>query len=142
MFRARKKLKTSKIGTDTLIGKNTEIYGDIRFNGGVRLHVDGSIKGNVVAEDNSSALLTLSKQGSIEGEVRVPNIVLDGTVLGDVHASEHIELACNARVTGNVYYSLIEMAMGAEVNGNLVRSGNDVGATMALGHDEPVTLAD
>jgi cytoskeletal protein CcmA (bactofilin family) len=32
----------------------------------------------------------------------------------------HIELAPQARVKGNVYYSLIEMAMGAEVNGSLV----------------------
>jgi cytoskeletal protein CcmA (bactofilin family) len=50
----------------------------------------------------------------------VHNIVLNGEVLGDVHAFEHIELAAAARVTGNVYYNLIEMAMGAEVNGSLV----------------------
>jgi cytoskeletal protein CcmA (bactofilin family) len=37
-----------------------------------------------------------------------------------VHALSHVELAAQARVHGNVYYSLIEMAMGAEVNGNLV----------------------
>lgn len=143
MFGSRKKYKSAKnTGTDTLVGRNTQLYGDVRFTGGVRLHVDGAIKGNVVAEDDSSALLTLSKQGTIEGEVRVPNIILDGVVLGDVYASEHIELASNARVTGNVYYSLIEMAMGAEVNGNLVRSSGESEAAMALGHDSPVPIAD
>ena len=47
-------------------------------------------------------------------------MVANGTVIGDVHALAHVELAAQARVHGNVYYSLIEMAMGAEVNGNLV----------------------
>ena len=103
---------------DSLIGQNTEIRGDVVFRGG--LHVNGVIRGNVISEDDSGSVLTVSEQGTIEGEVKVPNIVLNGTIIGDVHAAEHIELAAKARVNGNVYYSLIEMAMGAEVNGNLV----------------------
>ncbi len=114
-----KKFKAAKI--DSLIGKNTELFGDVHFMGG--LHVDGTIRGNVIAAGESSSVLTLSDHGTIEGEVRVPSIVLNGVVLGDVYARDHIELASNARVTGNVYYTLIEMAMGAEVNGNLVRAG-------------------
>lgn len=102
---------------DTLIGGSTELRGDVYFKDG--LHIDGVVKGNVVAEGEHS-MLTMSEQGRIEGEVRVRNIVLNGEVVGDVYASEHIELAPAARVTGNVYYNLIEMAMGAEVNGKLV----------------------
>ena len=116
MLRKRKKFKAGRI--DSLIGHQTEMHGDIRFNGG--LHVDGVIHGNVFADDGSGSLLTVSEHGTIEGEVKVPNIILNGVVVGDVHASEHVELAQKARVTGNVYYTLIEMAMGAEVNGNLV----------------------
>jgi len=82
--------------------------------------VDGVIQGNVIAEGEGRSVLILSEHGRIEGEVRVPQVVLNGTVIGDVHASERIELASKARVTGNVYYSLIEMAIGAEVNGSLV----------------------
>ena len=108
---------------DTLIGHNTEFRGDVIFRGG--LHVDGTIKGNVIAEEGTGSVLSLSERGLIEGEVRVPNIVLNGRVVGDVHASEHIELALQARIKGNVYYKLIEMARGAEVNGNLVHQGVD-----------------
>jgi cytoskeletal protein CcmA (bactofilin family) len=68
--------------------------------------------------------LHLSEHGRIEGEVRVPHINLNGTVNGDVHASDAVELASHARVNGNVYYKLIEMAMGAEVNGNLVHESD------------------
>ncbi len=104
---------------DTLIGENSELRGDVVFSGG--LYVDGTIKGNVIAEEGSGSVLSLSDKGHIEGEIRVPNVVLNGAVKGDVHALEHIELAADARVTGNVYYTVIEMARGAEVNGNLVR---------------------
>ena len=39
---------------------------------------------------------------------------------GDVRSSSHIELAAKAVVLGSVYYNLIEMVMGSEVNGNLM----------------------
>ena len=110
--------KSGCSGIDTVIGTQTRLEGDIRFSGG--LHVDGTIKGNLVAEPGTGTVLTVSEEGRIEGDVRVPNLVLNGAVQGDVYASERVELASHARVTGNVYYNLIEMAMGAEVNGNLV----------------------
>lgn len=131
MFGNRKRIRTTKI--DTLIGRKSEMLGDVNFSGG--LHVDGTVKGNVVAEEDHSSVLTLSESGTIEGDVRVPNVVLNGTVVGDVHAKQHIELASNARITGNVYYHLIEMAMGAEVNGNLVHVADDVEAPLQLSHE-------
>lgn len=117
MWGSRKR-KVTRI--DSLIGQQTEINGEIVFAGG--LHIDGKIEGNITAEDNSGAVLTVSEQGVITGDVRVPNIILNGTVRGNVYAEEHVELALNARVIGNVYYNLIEIAMGAEVNGSLVHT--------------------
>jgi len=138
MFGNRKKFRATKI--DSLIGRQSEILGDMRFSGG--LHVDGTVKGNVLAEDDSSSVLTLSENGTIEGEVRVPHVVLNGTVIGDVHAREHIELASNARITGNVFYNLIEMAMGAEVNGNLVHVGEELEPPLQLGHETRFGIAE
>jgi cytoskeletal protein CcmA (bactofilin family) len=46
-----------------------------------------------------------------------------------------VELASSARVEGNVYYALIEMAMGAEVNGKLVRIVEESRPPLALDHD-------
>ena len=116
MWGSNSKQKAEKV--DTLVGQHTELRGDIIYKGG--LHVDGKIKGNIVAEDESSTILVLSENGSIEGEVKVPFIVVNGTVTGDLHAKESVELGTNARINGNVYYNKIEMAMGAEVNGSLV----------------------
>lgn len=110
--------KTTRI--DTLIGQLSEVVGDVRFSGG--LHIDGTIRGNVLAENDGHSMVSLSDQGTIEGEVNVPYVVINGVVIGDVHGGEHVELSAKARVTGNVYYNLIEMAVGAEVNGKLVHT--------------------
>ena len=120
MFGKKKGFSAARI--DTLVGQGTEVTGDLVFSGG--LHVDGTIKGNVVAEEGSTALLILSEFGRIEGEVTVPNMVLNGEIVGDVFGSTRVELAPKARVKGSVYYNLIEMAIGAEVNGGLVHEPN------------------
>ena len=121
MFGKKKNFSSARI--DTLIGQGTEINGDLIYTGG--LHVDGRINGNVVAEEGSSSILILSEFGHIEGEVRVPNIVINGKIVGDVRGSTRVELAPKSRIKGSVYYNLIEMAIGAEVNGALVHQPND-----------------
>ena len=113
-----KKVKGASAKVDTIIGQQTRIEGNIHFTGG--LHIDGHIKGNIVSGEGSASVLTVSEHGSIEGNVQVPTVILNGTVTGDVSTEERIELAAKAQVNGNVFYNLIEMAMGAAVNGNLV----------------------
>lgn len=119
MFSNKKAKRTTEL--DSLVGEKTRFVGDVHFSGG--LHIDGEVKGNVIAEGDDSQL-TMSEKGRVEGNVHVHNIVLSGEVVGDVYALTHIELAPNARVTGNVYYNLIEMAGGAAVNGSLIHYDN------------------
>src|SRR5579863_1500436 len=96
---------------DTLIGKSACLEGDLAFEGG--LHVDGHIVGAVRALGPKEGTLSVSESGSIEGAVQVPNVMLAGTVRGDIHAS--------GRVEGDVYYGVIEMTLGAQIIGKLVR---------------------
>lgn len=105
---------------DTLVGPNSRVNGDLAFCG--RCHVDGVVKGNVSADPNSHSALSIAEDGSVEGGVTVPYVVLHGLVRGDVVASQRVELGPTARVVGNVYYNLIEMAIGAEINGKLVHN--------------------
>ncbi|GGC70642.1 bactofilin family protein [Marinobacter halophilus] len=116
---------------DTLISSRTTIEGDVHFSGG--LHVDGKIKGRVLAEDGSDAVIRLSEVGEITGDITAPHVIVNGKVNGDVRASGHLELAEKAAINGSVYYRLIEMAMGASVNGNLVRQDESSGL---LTHDK------
>lgn len=104
---------------DTLIGKAARICGDVEFAGG--LHLDGSIVGNVRSDQAPGSALSVSQGGSIEGTVDVPNIRLDGTVKGDIHARERVVLGATARVEGNLYYGVIEMTLGAQIMGKLMQ---------------------
>src|SRR5690606_7807364 len=85
------------------------------------------------------SVLSVSERGAIEGAVTVPHILLNGTVKGDVRATERVELGSKARVIGNVQYKLIEMAIGAEVNGKLIHeSERPAGTEPDAGAAEPI----
>ena len=130
----RKRFRSPKI--TTVIGKGTAIEGNVFFSGG--LHVDGVIKGNIISEaEDERATLTLSEVGTVEGNVRVANVMLNGAVVGDVIASNRVELAPKARITGTLTYAMLEMEMGAEVNGKLIHA--EESESPQLPYDEEVT---
>ncbi|MGH8278216.1 MAG: bactofilin family protein [Gammaproteobacteria bacterium] len=131
MFSSKNPRPATRI--DTLIGRNTQIHGNVSFGGG--LHVDGSIQGNVSASGGEESLLSLSQHGIIKGEIRVPHVTINGTVEGDVYASQRLEIGAGARVTGDVYYNLIEMSVGAAVDGKMVHK--PAGPVLALSHQQP-----
>jgi cytoskeletal protein CcmA (bactofilin family) len=117
------KLKLNRnLKIDTLIDVKTRIDGDVEFAGG--LHLDGYINGNVSGELGSDAVLWVSERGGIEGSVIVSNIVLNGIVKGDINATGRVEMGEKARVLGNVTYSVIETAVGAQINGKLIHRTN------------------
>jgi len=119
---------------DTLISSQTEITGNIHFSGG--LHIDGTVRGAVVAEPDSKAVVRVSDHGVVEGEVRAPHVIINGRVDGDVYSSDHVELAANAVVNGTVHYQLIEMVMGAQVNGRLVHDAGGAPVAPRVKKDE------
>jgi cytoskeletal protein CcmA (bactofilin family) len=119
MFGSSNKNTVASGPAHTLISRQTEIKGDLRFTG--ELIVEGKITGNIYADDESGALIRIAETGIVEGEIWVPSAVVNGLVQGDVHSSKHLELAAKAVVMGNVFYNLIEMVMGSEVNGSLLQ---------------------
>lgn len=104
---------------DTLIGAKTDIKGDVVFSGGLR--VDGKVRGNITAKGDANSTLVLSEHAVVTGNVSVPHIIISGTIKGNVRAAERIELQPKAEIFGDVYYKVIEMSLGAVINGNLVR---------------------
>jgi cytoskeletal protein CcmA (bactofilin family) len=117
----------------TVIGPGTEITGDVRFQG--CLHIDGKVTGEVVGQVEGGCALTLGASGVVEGNLTVAHVIVDGTVIGDVRASERAELASGARIEGTVYYGVLEMDEGAEVNGKLVHL--DGADTLRLEYHRP-----
>ena len=103
---------------DTLIGAGSVIQGNISFSGGMR--IDGEVNGNVIAIPGKPSTLVLSEQGSVTGEVSVTHLVVNGAICGAVTASEYLELHAKARVTGDVNYKILEIQVGAILEGRLI----------------------
>lgn len=127
MFGSKQKNVRPTLDIDTLIGARTSIRGDVTFSGGLR--IDGQVVGKIVAE-SADAMLVLADKGSIEGEIRAPHVIINGLFNGEIFASERVELAAQARVTGNIYYKILEMAAGAQVCGQILREGEPRAASV------------
>ncbi|MDX1346201.1 MAG: polymer-forming cytoskeletal protein [Sedimenticolaceae bacterium] len=106
----------------TVIGNGTLVKGDIAFTQG--LHLDGEVHGNVLGQGKDTTL-TVSDKGHIKGDIKVANIIINGRIEGNIHAAQRVELAENAVVIGKVEYLLLEMAMGARVEGEMIRLGEN-----------------
>jgi cytoskeletal protein CcmA (bactofilin family) len=119
----------------SLIAQGTEIRGEIVFQG--NLEIEGRVTGNIFAEEGATAELCIREKAQIEGEIHVPSIIINGHVNGDVYSSKHLELAAKAVVNGNVFYNMIEMVIGSEVNGGLQHRPAGVKQPDRLTHDKP-----
>lgn len=104
-------------GSTTLVSRDTVVVGEIHFSG--NLDVEGLVKGSIVALPDKEALVRVVHGGRVEGDIRVPSVVINGYVEGNIHSAKHLELATKGVVHGDVFYTLVEMAAGSEVNGAL-----------------------
>lgn len=100
----------------TLIAKGARFVGDLQFTG--ELNIQGKLMGTILADGDSE--LEISQSGHVEGQIQVPKVIVRGHVHGDIHCFKHIELSATAVISGNVFYRVIEVVKGAQVNGNLV----------------------
>ncbi len=129
MFGSKKNSATNS--DHTLVSRGTKVVGDIHFVG--ELQIEGTVIGNVIAEGGKDARLVIHHKGLVEGEVRAPSAIINGNVHGDVRSDQHLELAAKAVIQGNVYYNVIEMIKGSQVNGNLVHFDEKTANTNAKG---------
>lgn len=99
------------------IVQGTSVEGDIRSVSDIR--IDGSIKGSLVCE----AKLIIGPSGSVEGEVKCKNAVVEGKFEGDLTVTELLTLKESARVNGKIRYHKLVVQPGAALVGD-VRLGD------------------
>jgi len=119
MFGSKKSSKSSR-GVETLIARNTAIEGRVSFTG--MLTIEGRVDGDVMSTEEKDSIVRVTADGKVQGEIRAPDVIINGHVQGDVFASGQLVLASDAIVDGNVHYNLIEMEKGAQINGKMVHS--------------------
>ncbi len=111
------KKNTQSENNTSLIAKGMEIHGELHFSG--ILEIEGLVIGNILAHPDAVAEVRIREAGKVRGLIRAPVVIVNGFVEGDIYSSNHIELAGKARVTGNVFYHLMEMVLGCWVKGQL-----------------------
>jgi cytoskeletal protein CcmA (bactofilin family) len=97
-----------------LLGRGATFDGTLTFEGAVR--IDGKFKGEVF----SDGVLIVGDGAHVEAAIAVGEIIIRGTVIGDITAKRSIEITESARVTGDVKTAALQIAKGAMFNGRSV----------------------
>ena len=97
----------------TIIGESVHIRGQL--SGGEDLHVLGRVEGRVDLERT----LVVAQSGIVKAEVSVKNAVISGVVVGNIHASESVEITREGRMVGDIYSPRIIIVDGASFRGSV-----------------------
>src|SRR5512147_551599 len=97
----------------TVIGVETRISGEIR--GDEDLIIRGRVDGKVQLQN----ALTVEKGGIVQADVDVKRLIVSGTLVGNVVASESIRLQASARVVGDLAAPRVMMEAGAAYRGRV-----------------------
>ena len=93
------------------------IEGNLKFTDGVR--IDGEVTGDVRAAEGGASILVISESATVIGHICADHVIINGRVMGPVHATELLELQPKAYIEGDVYYKALEMHQGAVISGQL-----------------------
>ncbi|MDR2405231.1 MAG: polymer-forming cytoskeletal protein [Deltaproteobacteria bacterium] len=104
--------KSDKQLWNAFFSMNVEIEGTLRFTG--LLNIDGRVKGAIIAK----GMLVTGTSAFIEGDVYVENLVLSGSVTGNIYATGEVHLNQTAVVRGNINYHTLSIVPGAVHEGN------------------------
>ena len=117
----------------TLINEGTEIEGKFTFTGTVLLN--GRIRGEIISNDS----LVVGEKGVINASIRAGVVEISGEVVGNVNATERIELHANCRVYGDIDAPVVVIDEGALLEGQCrMTKGRPKEATAALARDPSV----
>ncbi len=106
----------------SVVGRGTEIDANrLRFVG--TFVIDGTVRLDIEATDQGLSAVVITESGHVEGDLRVANADIRGTVRGTVFAKSKVKLARTARVFGDIHYGSLERPEGSTVTGRLIRGG-------------------
>lgn len=94
------------------VGYGTKLTGETHFQ--AMLRVDGHLTGTVASDTGT---LIIGSSGQVDADISVASALINGTVNGDIIASERLELGRTARVTGNVQTPRLTIEDGAIFEG-------------------------
>ena len=108
----------------SLIAQGTCIEGNLKFTDGLR--IDGEVIGDIRAIEGSASILVISESACVTGQIYADHVIINGRVMGPVHASELLELQPKAKIAGDVSYKALEMHQGAVISGQLRPTSQEI----------------
>ena len=114
----------------SLIAQGSSIEGNLKFTDGLR--IDGEVVGDVRAAEGGASILVISESAAVIGQIYADHVIINGRVMGPVHASELLELQPKANIEGDVSYKALEMHQGAVIFGQLRPTSQPAGEKPAL----------
>jgi cytoskeletal protein CcmA (bactofilin family) len=113
--------------TINLISNGTDITGDVKSNGDIR--IDGTLTGNL----NTKGKVVIGPTGKVSGEVICKNSEVSGIVEGKITVGQLLNLKASSKILGDIATSKLSIEPGAKFTGNCKMSDNDTtngGATI------------
>jgi Integral membrane protein CcmA involved in cell shape determination len=110
MFKSGK-TRTDSAATDTYIGPGSAFEGRLESNGSIR--IEGRVSGSV----HSKGDVSIGENGIVEADIQARNIVIAGTVTGNVQATEKLTIKPKGQLTGDILTALLEINEGARYEG-------------------------
>jgi len=102
----------SKRNLGTYIGKDTEFEGHLKFYGTIR--IDGYFKGDI----SGDGTIIVGKEGKLESDIHVSNVIIFGEVHGDIIAEKRVDIKSAGKVFGNIETPTIGIEQGVVFEGN------------------------
>lgn len=96
---------------ENVLGRSCVIRGDLSADGAFR--IDGTVEGSV----ESRAAVVVGEGGVVRGGVRGTDVVVAGTVIGDVTCSGHLEILAKARIEGDISAQSMRIETGGVFRG-------------------------
>lgn len=111
MFQKINKNNATDSASINLIGNGTNIVGDIKSNGDVR--IDGILTGNI----SINGKLVVGSTGKIEGNILCQNADISGEINGKINVSELLILKASAKLLGDIITGKISIEPSATFTG-------------------------
>jgi cytoskeletal protein CcmA (bactofilin family) len=105
--------------TINLISNGTDITGDIKSNGDIR--IDGTLKGNL----STKGKVVIGQTGKVNGEVTCKNSEVSGIVEGKITVGQLLNLKASSKILGDIVTSKLSVEPGAIFSGSCKMSEND-----------------
>lgn len=96
---------------NTLLGRGSEFEGKLTFEGTVR--IDGKLSGEIFSDD----VLVVGEGAEVHAEIDIGEIIIQGTVVGNIRAKRAVEIHAPGRVRGDITTPSLQIDKGVIFEG-------------------------